>query len=632
MKGKVWLLGIVMLLLVSSWVGAQPFGEAPMLQELVAAGELPPVEERLPKEPLVVEPVEGIGRYGGTLRVSGIRPVGWGDDHMVMDTFASMVMPTADGGAVVPHFAKDVQVSEDATTWTIWLREGVKWSDGHPFTTEDIVFWYEDILLNEDLTPAIGSTWRVGPNVFELNVIDDYTFEMIFAGPRPFFINELVHSGNGMVNAKHYLKQFHPNHTPIEEVQAIAEAQGFQHWYELFGNRNQRQMQAPLNPDAPTISSYHLVEITSDRRVWERNPYYWNVDTAGNQLPYIDRIETQIASDREVISGMIISGAVDFAAFENDIRNYPMYRNFEDEGNYRTILWSAGYASDVIINLNLSTNNMPLREIFNDVRFRQALSLGIDRDEINEIIYFGRGVPMQYTVLPGSPLHNPEFAKAFIEFDPERANALLDEVGLDQRGPDGYRLFPSGEHFQFTFEVFDSETPKGPNMEIIIEQWRELGLDIQMRYISGELQGERAPANLMDATVWHGDRVTDVLFFEARKIVPIIPHWGSSVWPAWERYFHTQGRDGEEPPDIVKEHYNNWAQMVVEPDPERRLELGREVLRSQAENLWVIGVVGLSPYPVVINNDLRNVPEQGLWVWDTAWMSGRFPSTFYLDR
>ncbi len=631
MKIRVLCLLSLLILLSAAFGTALAYTEAPMLQERVEAGDLPPVEERLPLEPLAIEPDDTIGVYGGTVSVSGIRPEGWGDDHMLMDTFASMMMPTADGGGVVPHFAKDVVMSEDATTWTIHLREGIKWSDGHPFTTEDILFWYEDMLLNEDLTPAIGTTWRIGADVFELNVLDDYSFEMVFPGPKPFFGNELVHSGNGMLNAKHYLKDFHPNYTSEEELQQRIEEEGYQHWYELFAAKNSRVMQAPLNVGAPTMTTYVLVEKTSDRRTWERNPYYWKVDAEGNQLPYIDRIETQIATDREVVSGMIISGALDFAAYQNDIRDYPLYRSYEEEGDYRTILWSSGFASDVIINLNLTTNNMDLREIFQDVRFRQALSLGIDRDEINETIYYGQGVPMQYTVLPGSPLHDPEFAQAYTDYDLETANALLDEMGLEL-GSDGYRTMPNGERLQFTIEVFDNETPKVANMEIIIDQWRDLNIDVRLREISGELQGERAPANLMDATVWHGDRVTDVLFFEARKIVPIIPHWGSSVWPEWERYFHTEGREGERPIDVVYEHYNNWAAMIVEPDDDRRLELGRKVLQSQAENLWVIGAVGLSPYPIVLSNALRNVPEEGLWVWDTCWTAGRHPGTFFLEQ
>ncbi len=626
---------VTLLLLVSagSALAAGSLGEIPFLEEAVAAGEMPPMADRLPSEPYVVEPIDSIGRYGGTFRTVTPNINSFGDDHLLMEFAASWVQPHHVDQSLQPHFAKSVEASEDMRTWTIQFREDVKWSDGHQFSSDDIMFWYEDILLNEDLTPTIGIPWRVDGEIVEVEQIDEYTVTFSWAQPRPYFNNRLVHASPFLTNPKHYLSQFHINYVPEDELMELVEAEGFERWDELFDNKNQRWMAISLNPDLPTVNAYYLAELRGDRRVYERNPYFWKVDTEGNQLPYVDRIDTQLISDTEVAQGMIMAGSVDFVGMAADIRNYPMYRSYEEEGNFRTLLWTSGYSSEAVYFVNLTHSVPEIREIFQDVRFRKALSLAIDRQEINDTIYHGQAVPVQQTVLQSSKFYEPEFAQAYVEFDPEEANRLLDEMGLDARDSAGWRLRPDGERLTFTVEYVDFETPKTPNVELVAQHWQEVGLDVRYREISGELQGERAPGNLQDATFWHNGSATDVNFpTDPRHVVPVAPRWEECIWAEWARWFNTDGDEGEEPPALVKDIRGWWEEMTVEPDRERRIELGKKILAVQAENLWAIGTIGEAPQPVIVNKDIRNIRDDGLWAWGVLWNASHDPEQMYFDR
>ncbi|MFW6007591.1 MAG: ABC transporter substrate-binding protein [Halanaerobiales bacterium] len=622
---------IFILLFVFSIEAYSEYDQAPMLEDKVESGDLPPVEERVPEEPLEVE-ANNIGDYGGTALTGGTSPDGWGEDLMLMDVTCGLVEPKADGSGLRMNLAKDIEESKDKTSFTVHLREGVKWSDGHPFTTDDIEFWYEDVLLNEKLTPAIGQLWKTEGEVVDLKIIDDYTFQFNFTAPKPYFLNYLVHSGSSLLTPKHYLKDFHPNYTSEKELDKKVKEEDFDNWWELFGDKNATQMHAPLDVDLPTLGTYRLVKKGSSERIYERNPYFWKIDKEGNQLPYIDKIRNKLVSDKEVLNGKALSGEIDFLGWDMDIRNYPMFQKYAEESGFKTSLWEAGYGATSIYMLNQTNEDEDLREIFQNPKFRQALSLAIDRDEINEAIYFGKAEPRQYTVLESSKYYEPEFAKAYIEYEPEKAEEMLDEMGLKDTDGDGWRERPDGENLTFTIEYFPGETPKTAELEIVSSNWRDIGVKVEHKQVSAGLQQQRAPGNMMDATIWHGDRATDILFFEPRKIVPIIPHWGSSNWPKWASWFNTEGESGWEPPEDIKEYYGWWEEMQTEPDLNKRIELGKKILRSQAENLYVIGTVGKVPWPILINDNLKNVPEKGIWAWDTLWTSSRNPGSFYFEN
>ncbi len=632
---KLLFLSVCMVLLLGSNALAVPetFNESPTFAEMVAAGELPPVEERLPKDVYVVEPYEEIGRYGGIVRSTTTNAMHAGGDFL-LSIFPAPVKPNADLSDIVPNVVKDVVPSEDTTVWTFHLREGLRWSDGEPFTSEDIMFWYEDVLFNEDLTPTIGSPWRDGATgeIVEVIAIDDYTVEFHFPAAKPFLLNDLIHvTGTNMFVPKHFLSQFHPSYADPDELRSMAEAAGFAEWYELFGYWNDNTWGNSHRVGRPVLTPWVLDTFTTDRRTWKPNPYFWQVDTEGNQLPYLEGIHTEIVSDIEVVTGMIMSGTVDIEGRNTSLANYPLYRGYEEEGNYRTVLWDTTFGNAVFFMFNMTHNDPVMREIFQDVRFRQAMSLALDRDEINDVEYFGQGTPRQFTLLESSVYYEPEFATAFADYDPTQAAALLDEMGLDAKDSDGMRLRPDGERLIIIMEYPEVVISRTAVVELAVQYWQEVGVDVRSRVISGELQGQRTAANLMDATNWIGGRESDVLFpLQANYyLVPANLGWERTHWPLWENWFVTDGREGEEPPEEIKQLNQWWVQVLQEPDPDTRVELGKNILRSQAENLWMIGTVGMIPHPIIVNKNLRNVPETGFWGWDSTYTLNRNPAQVF---
>ena len=614
----------------------EEFNQAPRFDQAVEDGDLPPVEERLPaaEDVYVVEPNDSIGEYGGTVLSATQALTTFGEDHMLMDLYVSFVQPSPDASELTLNLAKDIEQSEDRTTYTIHLREGLKWSDGVPFTTEDIEFWWEDMHNNEEYAPWMSDSFiDADGEVMDLVIIDDYTFRVEFGTPQPYFLTTLVHEVGWLwLSAKHHLKNYHIDYVGEEEMEELLDEYGFEEWYELMAHMDEGEGQANYIEGAPTLGPYVLESMETDRRVYTANPYFWKVDTEGNQLPYFDRIETDLVADREVLNGRIMSGDIDFAAYETDIRNYPMFRQNEEAGSYTTMQWTSGFSSDVIYMFNHTHEDENMREIFQNKKFKQAMSLAIDRDEMNEIIYFGQAEPAQYTLLPSSQYYKEEFTEAYAEFDPDRAREKLDEIGLVDQNDDGWRQLPNGDEFQFEVEVVARETPKIPNVELVQEYWQEVGIDVSWRPISGELSGQRAPANLMDANLWHGDKATDILFpVQAQFFVPEPPGWEKTIWPEWGQWFLTDGEEGEEPPADIKELYGWYEEMLNTIDEDRRVELGHRILETQAENLWVIGTVGQSPWVVAADNNLRNLPEDVLWVWDTLWSTTHDPSQIYFE-
>ena len=624
---------VVLSLLLFSGVGVFA-GESPMLRERVERGELPPLEERLPKEPLVVEPRETIGKYGGTLYAPVESMQGSGNDVFLMGPLVSFALPRPEDQMLLPNFAKEIESNEDATAWTITFREGVKWSDGHPFTVDDILFWYEAIYLNDELTSEAAEPWIVKGQVAKIDKIDDFTLRFTYPEPMPFFKNYLVTASYTILFPSHYLKQFHPNYTSEEELKKIMEAEGFDTWVDLFEYKSTSHWGIPMVEDLPTLAAYRLVSRSASRRVYERNPYYWKVDTEGNQLPYIDTIVGLYVSDQQMISGMVMSGEIDFAD-RVGLENYPLYQQYKEQGGYETYLYNIGRGAQMVFMINRTVEDDVLREIFQNPTFAQALSLAIDRDEINEVFYFGLAQPRQYTVLDTSQYFEPEFATAYAEFDPDRANAMLDSMGLDKRDSQGFRLRPDGQRLGFTIQMYERSDLSIAKVEIVMGYWRDhLGIDVRLQQISPELQEVRAPANQMEATIWAGDKSTDILFPMGNNlIIPKEPRWDESVWPKWGLWFNTNGADGWEPPEHVKQVRAWYDQMLVEPDEQKRIELGKNILRVQAEYLWQIGNVGNVPELMIFNAKLRNLPDPAVTVraWDTGLYSATHPEQIFFD-
>ncbi len=621
---KIVILSLVAVLALFGAAHAMEYNEAPMLAERVASGELPPVEERLPYEPKVMPAPEEIGQYGGTIR----KAHSWVDSNselaMMQKEFwiESYPRESFDAEDMSPNVLQDFSHNEEGTEFTFTLRKGMRWSDGYPVTTEDVRFMWEDVLENEDLTSVFPGWLRHGGERAQLEIIDEYTFKLTFAAPFGILPVSMQSIGRGEYNQllmpSHYMKQFHIDYTSMEDLLPLMDDEGLDEdeWYNLFHARN-TPGDGALNADIgfPVLYPWITVDRPSPGvTIFERNPYYFKVDEAGNQLPYVDRLRFELVQDQEMITMKVLAGEVDFegGAGGLPITNLPIYRENEEQGGYETrLLDPTTINTPVNYFLNRTHDDLVWREIVNDPRFSQALSLGINREEINQLVFFGMGEPIQGTDVTGSTFWEPEFSEAYIEYDPDRANQLLDEMGLDQRR-DGWRLRPDGEFLRLPVEFFEVNPNNVPVTELVVEYWRDLGIRADMRVIEPSLWWQRQQANETVMSVWHEDNVRASLPF-----FWYVPHFlYHSYGPLWTRWYNTEGRDGEEPPEHIMELFALYETVMETTDNEERIEAGKEILRAQAHHLFQLGTVGRVPAVLIANRDLRNLPD---WAICTQW-------------
>jgi len=617
----------------------EKYNESPMLRTKVAAGELPPVEERLPEEPLVLNPYEEIGEYGGIVHVVA-GSAGWSGANagelnesepllrceVPIDLYGARPRPN------VPNVAKGWELSKDFRTITLHLRKGIKWSDGVPFTADDIVFWYEDVLKNKDLTPGIPRRWKIGGKVWELKKIDDYTIRLDFAAPNPWILYLLATWGPEVMcqYPKHYLKEFHIKYNP--KANELAKKEGLDHWYQLFAKKSTWRDQ----PSTPTISPYVLKERTTTYFFFERNPYYWKVDPEGNQLPYFDGIYAKVVADVEMAQAKIVTGEVDFT-IEPLIENYPLYMENAERGNYRLVEWTgANRGTFACFSINQTCKDPVLRDIFRDVRFRRALSLAIDREEINDVFFFGKGVPRAETVVPISMFYEPEFEKAYAEYDPEKANALLDEMGLKWDEDHKYRLRPDGKRLSIIVDVFPDAwegVSRPPIAEMIARQWKAIGIDASIKTESIPLCSARVTGNEYQLALVDGCSASDDNFIVAPHHFVLWNNWMEGINGPWVVWYLTEGKKGEKPPEELIRVTKEFEKLKTTVDEKERIRLGKDILRSNAENLWTIGTVGLLPIPCPVRNNLRNIPEKGPFGVAGTWSIDYFhPEQFFFKH
>lgn len=579
------------------------FHEPPQLAELVKQGKLPPVEQRLPKNPLVVTPYEEIGQYGGTWRRT------WGglSDSPGPYKLCSehLVMFNKNGTKILPNVAESWKISRDAKVFTFELREGIKWSDGIPLTTEDVVFWYEDILLNKELTPTIPKWLTAGGKPLKLEKIDTYTFKVEFQDPNPLFLVSIGKMGGGHVffAPKHYLKQFHPKYTPKEKLDEIVKKAGLQNWYQLFGNMNDFLQ----NPDLPVIYPWKSTNLpTTTLQIMERNPYYWKIDPAGNQLPYIDRITHMLLGSGETATLKAIAGEVDMQERGISLYDYTLLMENRAKGDYRVLKWPQGTGASPAILLNQNVKDPVLRKIFEDRRFRIALSLAINREELNQLFYLGLGEPRQASIISGAPFYDPEWEKAYAEYNPKMANEYLDKMGLKKRDKDGFRLRPDGKTLSITIEYSGDR----PYMEVIKKYWEAIGIKILLKPIERSLYVTRAQAGEVEAGVWGFDRNVAVLSDPGHLLGTVL----EAPWaPLYATWYNTGGKGGEEPKGDIKKIYELWDKVRSTPNETQRNRLFKEIINLHKKNIWMIGLVGEVPTLIVAKNNFRNIPDGILW-------------------
>ena len=599
------------------------YKEAPMLSELVKAGTLPPVDERLPKEPMIVQPVGGIGRYGGTL-IDTHTDAGTGEFWMVAGNEGLLEIDMRDAATVLPNLAKSWEVSEDGKTITFHIREGVKWSDGVPFTTDDILFWWNDFMLNEELTPVKNKDYQ------NVEKVDDFTLRMTLAIANPV---ESVSTNNTMlVYPKHYLAPYHASYTDRAQLEAMAKEENLDTWIKLFQQKSLGSSAGWIkgSSDIPTL--FHNRPVSNEQaNVWvERNPYYWKVDQAGNQLPYIDKNYFPLVGDQEAAKLKMVAGEVDFHAFGLLPQDHALLSEHAEDGDYRVLVWQTIGGGTLNLQFNQTQVDLERRALFTELNFRIAMSIGLDREEINRILFLGMGLIQQVGPLPGTSWYDEKNANSYIEYDPDTANKMLDELGLDQLDRDGYRMY-KGNTLDLNFEYWAGEGHESPT-QLIADQWRtNVHVRVTTKSMERQLYNEHIQASVHDVTCWHTDRMSQKEFpSRCWWIVPLLNEYSGfgSLWAVW---YNSDGKEGEEPPEKVKQLFE-WFDAMRTAAPDKVIELGRNIATSEAENLWTIGTLALVPNPVLAKKKLGNVPEQLYYGADWGFSILARPWTWYWEE
>ena len=620
------------------------YQEAPALADLVRQGKLPPVQERIGSDPLVIEPVREIGKYGGIWRRGFSGPADFWNGYRCCG-HDKILFWDYTGNVIVPNVAKGWEISEGGRVITVHLRRGMKWSDGHPFTADDFMFWYEDIYHNEELVPTKSPVLSINDQPGRMEKVDDNTIRFVFAEPYYVFLDMLAgvtvlggHSfgGRNLMGGfapKHYLQQFHPRYVGQESVDQLVEDAGYDNWGSFMRYINDWS----LNPDLPTVTAWQTTSpINTPTWVLERNPYFYMVDTAGNQLPYIDKVVLTLAENLEVLNLRAIAGEYDFQSRHIDISKLPVFLDNQGRGDYTVSLDPADIGCDACLFVNQTYDADPEIAIWLQNRdFRIALSHGIDREQLNEAFWLGLGTPGSQVLAESSPYNpGPEYRTMHSTYDPQRANEMLDALGLTRRDSQGYRLRTDGEgrlrlemttvggHFlQFTQIA-----------EMIAEQWGKIGIQADVNEVERSLAITRVGANELQIHLWQNDG-TEHFFASPWHIFPLSQSGlgGPNIGPLWGQWLASNGTQGREPTAPMKKLMALWQQGFGVPDTER-IEIGKEMWRVAVEQQWAIGTVGLSPAVMgvrIVSNRLGNSPSRLYNSTDGMTPAPSRPETFF---
>ena len=612
---------------LSAWA----FQDAPML----ADRGLPPVDERLPASPEVITPLDSIGTYGGTIR----RILGGSNDHNSILRFVSpqgLTRWKPDFSSVIPNVAESWTVNDEGSEFTFKLREGMKWSDGEPFTADDIMFFVEDLLNNPEFYPNAPARFVVDGQTMQAEKIDDTTVTLKFAAPYGTFLTELATplAQEPVLWAKHYCQQFHPKYN--SDVQSMVDAtEAVEDWPALFRLKC-GEVEAPnrwANAERPTLDPWIVTgegyTAGSTQIIMERNPYFWQVDTEGNQLPYVDTLTRGVAQDNETLVLEAIAGNIDMQRRRiSGLANKPVCAENAEKGGYNILDMANSNANVMAIHFNHTHKDPVMREVIRNKDVRVALSLGIDRDEIIDIVYQGQGEPFQIGPRPEHVLYNEQLAKQYTEYDPDRANELLDAAGLSERDSEGFRLLPDGRRFTFNVNYTGIEQPDwGDSLEIIKEQWADIGVDLNASSVERSIYYSRGEANEHDFMVWGAPGGLDPTL-SPRDVLAVHPQ-ASWFGIPWTRWYLSGGSDGEEPSESMKTRLNLYEDFKKEADQEKALDIFRQIHQIAADEMEIIGI-SLAPNLVgVVNKNLRNVPGTIPASWMYPDPGPTLPQTYY---
>ncbi|MFL5156400.1 MAG: ABC transporter substrate-binding protein [Microvirga sp.] len=611
---------------------AQSYVETPLFAERVGKGELPPVAQRLPKEPMVVDLAakgRSVGRPGG--EVTSLVARGRDIRYMSVQSYARLVGYT-EKLALEPDLLAKLENDNDQT-FTFRLRDGHRWSDGHPFTTDDFRYYWEDVAHNPEVSPAGLPEFMIldgKPPRFE--ILDERTVRYSWDKPNPRFLSQLAGPRDPFLyRPAHYLKQFHTKYANKGKLEEAAKKQKLKSWAALHNRMD--DMFENTNPDLPTLQGWRVMNAApATRFTFERNPYYHRVDATGQQLPYIDRVIFDVAAGG-LMAAKANAGETDLLSRGLSMSDIPILKEGEHAKGYKTLLWLYARGSELALYPNLNTADPVWRTLNRDVRYRRALSLGIDRKTLNNALLFGLGREGNNTILEESALFSPELRSKYAQYDPAEASRLLDEIGLTKRNGAGIRLLPDGRELEIIVETDGEGGFIVDGLTLITEFWREIGIKLFVKPQDRTILRNRAYAGLTVMVAAQGlDLAVPTAKMAPTELAPMMQTF--YAWPKWGQYVETKGKNGEACDVPEAKHllalYERWMATADEAVHE---QVWREMLANHAENQWSIGTLAGAFQPIIARNGLVNIPKKALYSWEPSAMLGVYRvDEFYWDK
>ncbi len=602
---------------------AVPASEPPALRFDLASGGLPPLTERLPAVPRRDLPGQESwqeGRYGGSLNM--LARGGRDARDLVLFGYARLVV-WDDKLNLIPDILENFEV-EDERVFTLTLRRGHRWSDGAPFTTQDIRFWWEDVANNPELSRrGLAPELLAAGRPPQVEILDETRVRFSWQAPNPRFLPALAAASPLFIyRPAHYLKQFHAAYADAAALSETAEDIGLRSWAELF--RRKDRMFRFDNPDLPSLQPWvNTSAPPTERFVARRNPYFHRVDAAGRQLPYIDEVILS-RSEPRLVAARAAAGEIDLQARGLTFQDGAVLKQAEQDGKIKLHLWPIGRGAQLALYPNLNAVSPGWRQVLRDTRFRRALSLGIDRAELNQVLYQGTALPGANSLLPDSPLYNADDRKAWATYDPERANALLDQLEMTWKDADGIRHLPDGRRADLVIETTDVDPAEVDALEIIKSQWAKIGIAVLVRSQPRQAARQRIGSGVANMSLFYG--LANGLATADMSPAELAPtSEKQNNWPLWGLHHESGGSAGEAPalPAARKllALYNDWA---LASDEAARRDIWRQMLKIHADQVFSLGLLGAVRQPVVANTRLRNLPEDAVYMYDPGAYFGRY--------
>ncbi|HLZ14741.1 MAG TPA: ABC transporter substrate-binding protein [Candidatus Saccharimonadales bacterium] len=614
--------------------------EAPELAKQVAAGTLPAVRSRIPTNPVLVNPVTSIGSYGGTWHMAALATGDQGSFYRTIG-YENLVRWNSSWTSVIPNVAQSYNTNSNGTTYTFTLRRGMKWSDGQPFNADDIMFWYTDVLSNKDLTPSPNPAWEVNGKLVTVKKVDDYTVQFVFPTTNGLFLKTLaqVVGAEPTSYPAHYLKQFDMMQNP-DSVKQMMAAGGFSSYKAFFESKfgtigTPDNANRWMHPEVPTLNAWVLTSAYGSGAVLDaqRNPYYWKIDTAGHQLPYIDQVEWQLVKAKSDILNLASAGKIDMQDRSigdfggvSATQNKSVLTANEQSGGYTLYPTELSYMNNIVISPNLTDKNPVLRTFFDNLDARIGLSYAINRPLIIKNVYGGQGDPFQISPRPETPYYNPTLAKQYTEYDVAKANAELDKAGYSKKDAEGYRLSPDGQRIAFTVDWGNTSV-----LNELQADWKAVGIQVTIGNTTDRVAYyAKKSTNGLDMGTWDGDGGLDPLL-DPRAYFPFSAESNYAIpWAYW--YSDPTNPLAQEPPAYVKQQQQLYNQIIGTTDEKKQNDLMKQILTISQQQFYDMGVNLPANGFALVKNNFHNVPKGMPYAFTYPTPAPSNPAQYYISN